>query len=94
MRVTTARVPVSAEGACTIQVDLPILTDADGEQYVTLDDALRWERWQEFVALTRQGSSRLPRRQRRLFGNAGSQSGIAVWDSTLASVRTGSSRSS
>jgi hypothetical protein len=83
MERTTATLPVFRDGTFTFEVELPALVDEAGETFVTLKTALRWERLQEQAAMTIPGSSRLPRRRRSWYRNAG----------TLARpVATGSSR--
>lgn len=86
LRKTRQRVPVLCDGAFTFDVELPVLVDEDGEGHVTLDTALEWERWQTFVAMTINDSSRSAATSEPSAGSAGTLAGVSHSDSSRATA--------
>ena len=86
MEATTAWVTVFRDGSFTFEVELPVLVDEAGEEFVTLETALTWEHWQESMAMFTQASSRLSRKRRRWFGKAGSAIAPTATDTTSGTL--------
>ena len=79
-------IPVHCDGTRVVTMRLPAIVDERGDAFVTLDDALRWERRHQ-VNIAMMRSSKIPRRLRKLFGHATTI--IPAGDASLITDRSG-----
>lgn len=82
------KVPVYRAGTRVVSIEMQAVTDEQGEAFVTLAEAVRWEALHHQMAATIEASSRLTRRNRRLFGQASTRMTQAAGKTSASTLET------